>query len=108
MVREAVKGDLTDKRKNYLFEMINENDGLLSDVSLDDETDTILITTVNGKRFMVAVTPMTEDESPIELWEKKNPQWMMIVLGVIYMRDLEVFSEEETNKYLSEIIEKAK
>ena len=97
-----------DKLKDYLFEILNENDELFSDVSLDDETDTLFITTVDGKRFIVTVSPMTEDESLTELWEKKNSQLMTIVLGVIYMRDLEVFTEEETNKYLSEIVIKAK
>lgn len=97
-----------DKLKDYLFEILNENDELFLDVSLDDETDTIFITTVDGKRFIATVSPMTEDESLTELWEKKNSQLMTIALGVIYMRDLEVFTEEETNKYLSEIVKKAK
>lgn len=97
-----------DKLKDYLFEILNENDELFSDVSLDDETDTLFITTVDGKRFIVTVSPMTEDESLTELWEKKNSQLMTVALGVIYMRDLEVFTEEETNKYLSEIVKKAK
>lgn len=76
-------------------------------MSLNDETDTLFITTVDGKRFIVTVSPMTEDKSLTELWEKKNSQLMTIVLGVIYMRDLEVLTEE-TNKYLSEIVKKAK
>lgn len=97
-----------DKLKDYLFEILNENDELFSDVSLDDETDTLFITTVDGKRFIATVSPMTEDESLTELWEKKNSQLMTIALGVIYMRDLEVFTEEETNKYLSQIVKKAK
>ncbi len=33
---------------------------------------------IDGKRFMVAVSPMTENESLIELWEKKTPQLMII------------------------------
>ncbi len=57
-------------------------------MSLNDETDTLFITTVDGKRFIVTVSPMTEDKSLTELWEKKNSQLMTIVLGVIYMRDL--------------------
>ena len=97
-----------DKLKDYLFEILNENDELFSDVSLDDETDTFFITTVDGKRFIVTVSPMTEDESLTVLWEKKNSQLMTIAFGVIYMRDLEVFTKEETNKYLSEIVKKAK
>lgn len=96
-----------DKLKDYLFEILNENDELFSDVSLDDETDTLFITTVDGKRFMATVSPMTEDKSLTELWEKKNSQLVTIALGVIYMRDLEVFSEDETNKYLSEIVKMA-
>lgn len=77
-------------------------------MSLNDETDTLFITTVDGKRFIVTVSPMTEDKSLTELWEKKNSQLVTIALGVIYMRDLEIFSEEETNKYLSEIVKMAK
>ena len=77
-------------------------------MSLNDETDTFFITTVDGKRFIVTVSPMTEDKSLTELWEKKNSQLVTIALGVIYMRDLEIFSEEETNKYLSEIVKMAK
>ncbi|EOT27404.1 hypothetical protein C805_01512 [Eubacterium sp. 14-2] len=48
-------------------------------MSLNDETDTFFITTVDGKRFIVTVSPMTEDKSLTELWEKKNSQlWKLI------------------------------
>lgn len=88
--------------------MLNENDEIFSDVSLDDETDTIFLTVVGGKRFSVTVSPVTADEAIIELWSKKTPELMSVVIGVTYMRDLGIFTEEETDKYLSEIVKKAK
>lgn len=97
-----------DKLKDFLFESLNENDELFSDVSLDDEMDTLFITAVGGKRFIVTVSPVAADKAIIELWAKKNPELMSIALGVIYMRDLGVFTEEETSKYLSQIVQKAK
>lgn len=97
-----------DKLKDFIFEMLNENDEIFSDVSLDDETDTIFLTVVGGKRFIVTVSPVTADEAIIELWAKKNPELMSVAIGVIYMRDLGIFTEEETDKYLSKIVEKAK
>ena len=35
--------------KDFLFETLNEHDALFSDLSLDDETDTIFIKSVDGK-----------------------------------------------------------
>lgn len=96
-----------DKLKDMLFDMLNENDTLFSDISLDDETDTIFIKSVEGQRFIVNVSPVTADEALMELWAKKNPELMSVALGVTYMRDFGIFTEEEASKYLSEIIEKA-
>lgn len=42
---------------------------------------------------------MTADETIIGLWAKKNPKLMSLALGTIYMRDLGVFTEEETDGY---------
>lgn len=97
-----------DKLKDFLFEILNENDELFSDVSLDDETDTLFLTGVGGKRFIVTVSAVAADKAIIELWAKKNPELMSIALGVVYMRDLGVFTGEETSKYLSEIVKRAK
>lgn len=96
-----------EELKNLLFEMLKGHDALFPDLSMDDETDTIFIKSVDGKRFIVTVSPVTADEAFIELWAKKNPELMSLALGVMYMRDLDVFTEEEVNGYLSEIIERA-
>ena len=74
-------------------------------MSLDNETDTILVKAVGGEKFIVTVSPVTADETIIGLWAKKNPELMSLALSTIYMRDLGVFTEEETNDYLSKIIE---
>ena len=95
-----------DKLKDFLFEILNENDELFSDVSLNDETDTLFLTGVGGKRFIVSA--VAADKAIIELRAKKNPELMSIAHGVVYMRDLGVFTEEETSKYLSEIVKRAK
>lgn len=50
---------------------------------------------------------MTADEALIELWAKKNSELMSLVLGVTYMRDLGVFTGEEADGYLAEIIKRA-
>ena len=76
-------------------------------ISLDDETDTIFIKSVDGENFIVTVSPVTADEALIELWAKKNPELMSLALSVLNMRDLELFTEEEAHWYLSEIVEKA-
>lgn len=96
-----------DKLKGLLFEMLNEHDALFSDLSLDDETDTIFIKAVDGENFIVTVSPVTTDEALIELWAKRNPELMSLALGVLNMRDLGGFTDEETHRYLSEIISKA-
>lgn len=93
--------------KDFLFETLNEHDSLFSDLSLDDETDTIFIKSVDGENFIVTVSPVTTDEALIELWAKKNPELMSLALGVLNMRDLGGFTEEETHRYLSEIVGKA-
>lgn len=86
--------------------MLNGN-RVFSEVSLDDETDTIFINSFDGKRFIVTVSPVTADEALIELWAKKNSELMSLVLGVTYMRDLGVFTGEEADEYLAEIIKSA-
>lgn len=95
-----------DTLKYLLFDMLNGN-RVFSDVSLDDETDTIFINSFDGKRFIVTVSPVTSDEALIELWAKKNSELMSLVLGVTYMRDLGVFTGEEADVYLAEIIKRA-
>lgn len=92
-----------DKLKDLLFEILNRNSAL-SEVSLDNETDTIFVKAVGGEKFIVTVSPVTADETIIGLWEKKNPELMSPILGIMYMRDLGVFTEEEADGYLAEII----
>lgn len=92
--------------KDLLFDMLNRN-GAFSSVLLDGETDTIFVKSVDGERFIVTVSPVMVDEALIELWAKKNPELMSLAIGVMYMRDLGVFTEEEVNGYLSKIMERA-
>lgn len=92
---------------NFLFGIMNKHDILFSDISLNDEIDTIFVKSVDGKRFIITVNLMIENEALIELWAKKNPELMSIALSVLNMWDLGIFTEEETHNYLSEIIEKA-
>ncbi len=92
---------------NFLFGIMNKHDILFSDISLNDEIDTIFVKSVDGKRFIITVNLMIENEALIELWAKKNPELMSLAFSVINMRDLGIFTEEETHSYLSEIIEKA-
>lgn len=80
---------------------------MFSDLSLDDETDTIFIKSVDGKKFIITVSPVTAEEALIELWAKKNPEMMSLALSVLNMRDLGEFTEKEAHIYLSEIVEKA-
>ena len=102
-------GTITNKDglKNFLFDIMNKYNGMFAGISLDDETDTIFVNTVDGGRFIVTVSPVTADEALIELWAKKNPELMSLALGVLNMRELGAFTEEETNEYLSDILEKA-
>jgi len=102
-------GAITNKDglKNFLFDIMNKYNGMFADISLDDETDTIFVNTVDGGRFIVTVSPVTADEALLELWAKKNPERMSLALGVLNMRDLGVFTKEESNEYLSAILENA-
>lgn len=93
--------------KDFLFEMLNEHDSLFSDLSLDDETDSIFIKSVDENNFIITVSPVTANEALIELWAKKNPELMSLALGVLNMRDLGEFTEEEVDRYLAEIVGKA-
>ena len=95
-----------DALKDFLFDIMNEHDEMFADISLDDGTDTIYVRTVDGDKFIVTVSPVTADEALIELWTEKNPELMSLALGVLNMRDLGGFTEEEANSYLSSILEK--
>ena len=61
-----------DHLKNFLFDIINENNTIFINIALDDETDTIFVETVNREQFMVTVSNVTADHALIELWAKKN------------------------------------
>ena len=102
-------GAITNKDglKNFLFDIMNKYNGMFADISLDDETDTIFVNTVDGGRFTVTVSPVTADKALLELWAKKNPKLMSLALGVLNMRSLGAFTEEEANGYLSSILERA-
>lgn len=108
-LRKKEDGAIMDKDglKDFLFDIMNEHDGMFADISLDDETDTIFVSTVDGGRFIVTVSPVTTEKALIELWAKKNPELMSLALGVLNMRELGVFTEEEANRYLSAILENA-
>lgn len=96
-----------DRLKDFLFDIMNKYDGMFADISLDDETDTIFVNTVDGGRFTVTVSPVTADKALLELWAKKNPKLMSLALGVLNMRSSGAFTEEEANGYLSSILERA-
>ena len=96
-----------DRLKDFLFDIMNKYDGMFADISLNDETDTIFVNTVDGGRFTVTVSPVTADKALLELWAKKNPKLMSLALGVLNMRSLGAFTEEEANGYLSSILERA-
>ena len=96
-----------DRLKDFLFDIMNKYDGMFADISLNDETDTIFVNTVDGGRFTVTVSPVTADKALLELWAKKNPRLMSLALGVLNMRSLGAFTEEEANGYLSSILERA-
>ena len=95
-----------DALKDFLFDIMNEHDEMFADISLDDETDTIFVRTVDRDRFLVTVSSVTADKALIEIWSKKNPELMSLALGVLNMRSLGGVTEEEANSYLSSILEK--
>lgn len=96
-----------DRLKDFLFDIMNKYDGMFADISLDDETDTIFVNTIDGGRFTVTVSPVTAGKALLELWAKKNPKLMSLALGVLNMRSSGAFTEEEANGYLSSILERA-
>lgn len=57
--------------------------------------------------FIITVSPVTADEAIINLWAKKNPELMSIALNVVNMRDLGEITEEEANRFLSELVKRA-
>ncbi len=93
--------------RDFLFGIMNENNALFLNISLDDETDTIFTKTVEGKNFIITVSPVTADEAIINLWAKKNPELMSIALNVVNMRDLGEITEEEADRFLSELVKRA-
>lgn len=52
-----------DHLKNFLFDIINENNTIFINIALDDETDTIFVETVNREQFMVTVSNVTADHT---------------------------------------------
>lgn len=61
-----------DDIKSFLFNIMKKQATMFSNISLDDETDTILVTSTDGKQFIVTVNPITSDEALIEIWAKKS------------------------------------
>ncbi len=93
--------------KDFLVDIMNEHHTIFSDISLYEEADAIFVKTVDSERFIVIVTPVVADETIIKLWAKKNPELMSLALGGLSMKDLECFTEEKANEYLSAILERS-
>lgn len=93
--------------KDFLVDIMNEQHTIFSDISLYEEADAIFVKTVDSERFIVIVTPVVADETIIKLWAKKNPELMSLALGGLSMKDLECFTEEKANEYLSAILERS-
>ncbi len=96
-----------DNLKKLLIEILRKHSTLFTDISIKDELDTIFVTSAEGRRFSIVVNSLTENETLIHLWAKKNPKLMSLTLEVLNMRDLGIFTEEETDRYLSKIVAKA-
>lgn len=97
----------TNELKDFLYDIMNEHGTFFSEITLNDETDTIFVKTVDGQNFIVTVSPVTADKTIINLWAKKNPELMSIALNVVNMRDLGEITEEEAERYLSELVKRA-
>lgn len=61
-----------DDLKDFLFDILNEHDTIFTDISLDDETDTIFIKSVDGENFIVTV-PCDCGWSPHRTVGKEKP-----------------------------------
>ena len=47
-----------DHLKNFLFDIINENNTIFINIALDDETDTIFVETVNNSFFLILIVAL--------------------------------------------------
>jgi len=39
------------------------------------------------------------------LWEKKNPGFMLVALGILNLKNLDILTDKEYEEYLSAVIE---
>ncbi|MEY8393051.1 hypothetical protein AALA98_17230 [Lachnospiraceae bacterium 45-W7] len=96
-----------DGLKNWLFEIFNEHDSLFFDVSLYDEADTLFVKSSDGQRFSITVNAITDNTTLLNFWAKKNPGLMPVALGILYLKNLDILTKTEYEKYISAVIERS-
>ena len=94
-----------DGLKNWLFEIFNRHNSLFFDIYLCNEADTLFVKSPDGQRFSITVNAIADNKTFLNLWEKKNPGFMPVALGILNLKNLDILTEKEYEEYLSAVIE---
>lgn len=124
--------DMTSQRfKDLLFQILNENDTFIADIELNDSGNYFLISCIDGSKFSLSIqeaftrfiTPTDLDKSdPQEAFEsyiethtrddfltelkwlaRNNPYVFQILLVVLKLSELGIISDEQTQDIMVQI-----
>lgn len=92
-----------DEMKDLLLEMLNEKDGLFSDVTLDDSQDAIMVRFTDGEGYVLTIEHLENREELIRQWARENPVSLSMEFMMIYLIELEIIDRETARGYMKEI-----
>ena len=96
-----------DEMKDLLLEMLNEKDGLFSDVTSDDSQDAIMVKSVNGKSYVLTMEQVEDREEFIRQWARENPVSLSMEFVLLYLLEEGIIPLEDVRGYMTEITKRA-
>ena len=92
-----------DEMKDLLLEILNEKDGLFSDVTLDDSQDAIMVRFIDGDGYVLTIEHLENREELIRQWARENPVSLSMEFMMIYLIESEIIDRETARGYMKEI-----
>lgn len=89
-----------DKLKDYIFEILNENDSNFKDIFLDDIADTIRLKMQSDEEYLLKLESREESEM-----KHRKKSYISLVLGiaVLGLFDFDIIEWEDAEIFLKKI-----
>ncbi len=91
------------KMIDLLLEILNEKDGLFSDVTLNDSQDAIMVRFIDGDGYVLTIEHLENREELIRQWARENPVSLSMEFMMIYLIESEIIDRETGRGCMKEI-----